>query len=116
MKHLIVVNDAPYASERPYNALRLAAALASDGAAGVRLFFLGDGAWCAVRDHKVPEGMHDIEAMLRGFVIGPCPAVVCGTCMKARGITPDMLIEEVRPGTLDELTAWTEQADKALVF
>ncbi len=30
MEFLLIVNDAPYASERPYNALRLATSLAED--------------------------------------------------------------------------------------
>jgi uncharacterized protein involved in oxidation of intracellular sulfur len=115
MEYLIIVNDAPYASERAYNALRLATALGSDGDTSVRLFFVGDGAWCGVRDHKVPDGMHDVEWMIKSFLAGGC-AAVCGTCMEARGIAPEMLIEGTSKSTLAELTAWTRQANQVLVF
>ncbi len=116
MTVLIVINDAPYASERPYNALRLATSLAGDGERTVQLFFIGDGAWCAVRGQQPPEGMHDIEWMLNRFLAGHREAAVCKTCMEARGITDDQLIEGARRATLDDLTRWTVQSDKVLVF
>lgn len=47
MNILIAVNEAPGHGERSYNALRLATALTADGETEVRLFFMGDGAWCA---------------------------------------------------------------------
>ena len=116
MDYLILINDAPYASERPYNALRLASSLDSDGKDAVRLFFLGDGAWCAVCGQDVPAGMHDIESMMRRFLAGQRRAGVCGTCMDARGIKSGMLIEGAYRSSLDELTAWTAEAVKVLVF
>jgi sulfur relay (sulfurtransferase) complex TusBCD TusD component (DsrE family) len=36
--------------------------------------------------------------------------------MDARGIGDDDLTEGTRRSTLDELTAWTQSADKVLVF
>jgi len=116
MDYLIVVNDAPYATERPYNALRLATALAADGEMTVKLFFMGDGAWCAVRGQQVPPGMHDIEFMLQRFLAGARQAGVCGTCMDARGIRCESLIEGTHRSSLNELTAWTAGAGKVLVF
>ena len=116
MEYLVIINDAPYASERPYNALRLATALAAGHDVGVRLFFLGDGAWCAQSGHKVPEGAHDIEWMIKRFVAGDQAAGVCRSCMEARGITEDSLIEGTHRSSLEELTAWTIQADRLLVF
>ena len=41
---------------------------------------------------------------------------VCGTCMDARGITEAELSEGLRRSTLDELTVWTLEADRAIVF
>ena len=55
MDFLLIVNDAPYATERPYNALRLATSLAEDPEAAVRLFFIGDGVSCAAAGDKAPE-------------------------------------------------------------
>lgn len=116
MNCLVVVNDAPYAGERPYNALRLATALAADQDRTVRLFFLGDGAFCAVREQVVPEGRHDIAWMLNRFLAGGRTAGVCRTCMEERGILPDALIPGASVQTLADLTAWTGEADRLLVF
>jgi uncharacterized protein involved in oxidation of intracellular sulfur len=113
---VFIINDAPYATERPYNALRLATALTGDGNRTVRIFLIGEGAWCGVADQPVPEGHHDIEWMLKRFLAGARDVVVCKTCMEARVITPEMLVEGARRGTLDELTVWTAEADKVLVF
>lgn len=116
MNYLFVLNDAPYASERAYNALRLATTLTSDPDRTVRLFFMGDGVWCAKANHTVPEGQHDIEWMLKKFLAGARQAGVCQTCMEARGISTEMLIEGTHRSNLEELATWTTEADKILVF
>ena len=41
---------------------------------------------------------------------------LCGTCMDARGLRDDELIEGARRGTLAQLADWTVEADKVLVF
>jgi uncharacterized protein involved in oxidation of intracellular sulfur len=45
---LVIVNDQPYGSERPYNALRLAGALAKREEVELRVFLFGDAVGCAV--------------------------------------------------------------------
>ena len=45
---LVIVNDQPYGSERPYNALRLAGSLAKADDVALRVFLLGDAVGCAV--------------------------------------------------------------------
>lgn len=116
---LLILNDAPYGTERSYNGLRLAGSLAKDsGDRGetIKVFLIGDAASCAKSGQVVPKGYYNVEVMLhavarRGGEIG-----VCGTCMDARGIGDDDLTEGTRRSTLDELTAWTQAADKVLVF
>jgi uncharacterized protein involved in oxidation of intracellular sulfur len=41
---------------------------------------------------------------------------LCRTCMDARGITDDMVIDVVRRSSLDEVTDWVLWADKTLTF
>ena len=55
MNYLIVLNDHPYESERNYNGLRLATALASDESNVVRLFLIGEAVFSAVGGQAVPE-------------------------------------------------------------
>lgn len=113
---LLILNDAPYGSERSYNGLRLATSLAKRESGNLRVFLMGDAASCAKRGQKVPSGYYNLEAMLkvlggRGARIG-----VCGTCMDARGITEPDLVEGAHRSSMDELTAWTVEADKVIVF
>ncbi len=114
---LIILNDPPYGTERSYNALRLARNLLKKGE-GVQLkvFLLGDAAACAKAGQKVPAGFYNIADMLGMVARAGGEIGVCGTCMDARGIGEDELIENTHRGTLDELTAWTLDADKVLVF
>ena len=63
-KYLIVVNDGPYGNERPYNALRVAMNLVKREQAKVRVFLIGDGVQCAIREQKTPRGYYSIERML----------------------------------------------------
>ncbi len=116
MNVLVVLNDPPYGTERSYNGLRLAGSLARREDNQVQVFLIGDAATCAKAGQKVPQGYYNLELMLRsvsrrGGVIG-----VCGTCMDARGITDEELVEGCQPSTLDELADWTQRADQVLVF
>jgi len=113
-KILFLLNDPPYGSERSYNALRLAGALAK--AEEVRLFLIGDAASCAKSGQRVPEGFYNLQLMLGRVARDGSGVGVCGTCMDARGISDAELIEGARRSTLAELAAWTQWADKVLVF
>jgi uncharacterized protein involved in oxidation of intracellular sulfur len=115
VKILFILNDPPYGTERCYNALRLAGALARREGKSVQVFLLGDAASGAKRAQKVPQGYYNVEVMLgavarRGGEIG-----VCGTCMDARGMAAEELTEGAHRGTLEELADWTAAADRVLV-
>ena len=112
---LFIVNDAPYGNERAYNALRLAGALASREGQAVRLFLMADAVTCAKSGQKVPKGYYNVQLML-GKVIRKGEVGLCGTCMDARGLRDEELIEGARRGSLAQLADWTAEADKVLVF
>ncbi len=116
MTFLFILNDHPYDSERNYNGLRLATALAENEQNTVRVFLIGDAVFSAVSGQHVPEGKHDIEWMLRRFTAGRRAVGICRTCMEARAIEPEMLIEGAHRSTLDELARWTQESEKVLVF
>ncbi len=115
-KTLLVLNDAPYGTERSYNALRLAGALSKREGEQVKLFLVGDGASCAKAHQKVPQGYYNVEVMLRGAANHGSEIGVCGTCMDARGITEAELADGAHRSTLEQLAEWTQWADKTLVF
>jgi uncharacterized protein involved in oxidation of intracellular sulfur len=66
--YLFIINDAPYGSERTYNALRLALNLAKRSEALVRVFLTGDGVSCARKGQKTPDGYYNIELMMKSLV------------------------------------------------
>ena len=112
---LFVLNDAPYGNERAYNGLRLAGALAAREDQAVRLFLMADAVGCAKSGQKVPEGYYNVQIML-GKVARKGEVGLCGTCMYARGLRDDEMIDGARRGTLAQLADWTAEADKVLVF
>jgi uncharacterized protein involved in oxidation of intracellular sulfur len=116
MKTLLILNDAPYGSERTYNGARLAGALARHEGHEVKVFLIGDAAAAAHAGQKVPAGFYNLEVMLGAVAKHGGAIGVCGTCMDARGITAAELIAGAHRSSMDELTAWIAWADKALVF
>ena len=112
---LFILNDAPYGNERAYNGLRLAGALATKEDQSVRLFLMADAVGCAKSGQKVPEGYYNVQIML-GKVARKGEVGLCGTCMDARGLRDEEMIDGAKRGTLAQLADWTAEADKVLVF
>jgi len=116
MKTLVILNDAPYGSERSYNGLRLAFSLLKSEGETVRLFLIGDAAACAKHGQKTPNGYYNIESMLKAIAGRGGEIAVCGTCMDARAIASDDLVPGSARGSMDILTTWTREAEKVIVF
>lgn len=112
---LFILNDAPYGSERAYNGLRLAGALAAKDGQLVRVFLMADAVGCAKSGQKVPEGYYSIQLMI-GRVLRKGEVGLCGTCMDARGMTEAEMIEGAKRSTLAQLADWTAEASRVLVF
>jgi uncharacterized protein involved in oxidation of intracellular sulfur len=115
MNVLVVVNDQPYGSERPFNALRLASVLSKRNDVELRVFLLGDAVTCAVAGQHLPEGHYHLDSMLKGL-LHRAQIGCCATCLEARGLRDEWLVEGARRSTLEELTDWTLWAEKALTF
>jgi uncharacterized protein involved in oxidation of intracellular sulfur len=116
MKYLVILNDPPYGTERSYNGLRLAGALAKAEDTLILVFLIGDAVGCALTGQNTPTGYYNIERMLKPLTAKGGKIGVCGTCMDARGIKPESLVDGAKRSSMDELTAWTQEADKVIVF
>lgn len=117
MKILIVLNDPPYGTERVYNGLRLAMNLqAKHEQVELTVFLMGDAASAAKSGQQTPNGYYNVERMLASVARKGAAVLVCGTCMDARGLTQDDLLEGALRSTMDALTQATVDADKILVF
>ncbi len=116
-KILILINDAPYGSEKAYNALRLAMQLGKDHSeVEVRIFLMADAASCAIANQNTPGGYYNIERMLKACLAKGARVKICGSCAEARGLKSIPLIEGTELSTMAELTAWVVESDKVLTF
>lgn len=117
MTILILINDAPYGTEKAYNALRLAITLQKEHTnTEVLIFLMADAVGCAVPNQTTPNGYYNIERMLKSVINRGGKVKACGTCTDARGIKNLPLIEGVEISNMSELTQWTVEADKVVTF
>ena len=116
-KILIIINDAPYGTEKAYNALRLANQLGKDHEhIEVRIFLMADAASCAVAKQVTPNGYYNIERMLKFAIKKGAKVKICGSCAEARGLKNAQLIEQSEISTMAELTKWVVDSDKVVTF
>lgn len=113
---LFILNEPPYGTERTYNGLRLASALANRGDGEVRIFLMGDAVDAAMANQQLPDGYYHLDRMLGSCARHGADIACCGTCMDARGITEPMLTKGTPRSSLDELADWTQQADTVITF
>ncbi len=117
MQCLFIINDAPYGSEKAYNALRLAMQIKKDYPENeIRVFLMADAATCALPFQNTPQGYYNIERMLKSVINKGGKVKICGTCAEVRGIKDLQLIDGAELSNMAELSNWTIQADKVLVF
>lgn len=114
---LFILNDPPYGSEKTYNALRLAMALAKkQESETIRIFLFGDSVVAAKKSQKVAQGFYNLETMLKGLAARGVIVSACGTCMDARGMKDEELVVGISRGSMDQLSDWGLWSRKVLVF
>jgi len=117
MKILIIINDAPYGTEKAYNALRLAMNIQKEKTdAEVEVFLMADAVGCGLPNQNTPQGYYNIERMLKSVILKNGKVRACGTCLDARGLAEIKLIEGVERSNMKELTQLTLEADKVITF
>jgi len=117
MNVLIVINDAPYGTEKAYNALRITLSLQKGHKdVEIRLFLLADVVGCAIPNQKTPQGYYTIERMLKSVIGRKGKVKACGGCSEARGIANLSLIEGVEISNMKELSQWILEATKIMIF
>ncbi|MBL7960673.1 DsrE family protein [bacterium] len=117
MNILILINDAPYGTEKAYNALRLAMTIQKEQPeVEVHIFLMADAVSCALPAQNTPQGYYNIERMLKGIILKKGKIKACGSCIDARGIRELKLIDGVEISNMSELTKWSVEADKVFTF
>lgn len=84
--------------------------------AEITVFLMADAVVAARKGQETPDGYYNMERMLKRVVIGKGQVLLCSTCMDARGMTGEDVMEGARRSSMDELAAATVSADKVLVF
>ena len=117
MNILLIINDAPFGSEKAYDALRLAITLQKEHAGiNLRIFLIADAVTCALPNQATPQGYYSIERMLKAVINKGGQVKACGTCSEARGMKGLTLLEGIEISTMAELAKWTVEADKVVTF
>ena len=111
----IILNEAPYGSERSYNGLRTAMALLKREDTQVNVFLMADATTCALQGQITPDGYYNIERMIT-FIARKGKIGACGTCLEARGLSNLKLVEGVQRSSMAELTDWILSSEKVITF
>jgi uncharacterized protein involved in oxidation of intracellular sulfur len=117
MKNSIIINDAPYGTEKAYNAMRLVMMLQKEHPdVDVDIFLMGDAVTCALPDQSTLQGYYNIERMLKAAINKGVLVRACGVCVEARGLKGLALTQGIEVSSMSQLAAWTVEADKILTF
>jgi len=116
-KVLILINDAPYGTEKAYNGFRLAMQIQKDYEnTDLCVFLMADAVTCALPDQNTPNGYYNIERMLKSVLLKKGKVKLCGSCSDARGIKGMQLVEGAELSTMKELSQLTMECDKMMTF
>lgn len=114
---LIIINDAPYGTEKAYNGLRIANQLNKNHSEiQVNIFLMADAVSCAIAGQKTPNGYYNIERMLKLSLTKGAKVKLCGSCSDARGLTAEQILEGTEMSNMEELGNWIAEADQTLTF
>jgi uncharacterized protein involved in oxidation of intracellular sulfur len=117
MKVLIIINDAPYGTEKAYNALRLATQIQKDHEqAEVCVFLMADAVGCAIPNQNTPNGYYNIERMLKLVNSRNGKIKICTSCVEARGLKDIQFVNGAELSTMKELTQLTLESDRVVTF
>ena len=117
MNVLFILNEAPYGSEKTYNALRLAMTLQKDQpGTEVRFFLMADAVTAALPDQATPQGYYNVERMLKAVINKGGQVKLCGSCCEARGLKNIALLAGAESSTMSQLAQWTLESERVLVF
>lgn len=116
-KVLILINDAPYGTEKAYNALRLSMQIQKDyEGTELYVFLMADAVTCALPNQNTPNGYYNIERMFKAVLSKNGKVKLCGSCCEARGIKDVRLIDGAELSTMKELAVLTMECYKVITF
>jgi len=117
-KILILINDAPYRTEKANNAFRMAMQIQKDYEnADLCIFLMANAVSCALPNQDTPNGYsYNIERMIRVVISKNGKVKLCGSCVDDPGLKELKLVEGAEWSTMKELTQLTMECDKMATF
>lgn len=77
---------------------------------------MADAVTAAVPGQKTPEGYYNIERMLKRVILGNGRDMLCETCMDARGLKAESILDGAQTSNMAELADTIAAADRTLTF
>jgi uncharacterized protein involved in oxidation of intracellular sulfur len=111
----VLINAAPYGSELPYNALRVAAALEL-AEQEVEVLLMGDAVNTARRNQDPRAAHTSLEGLLKELLGKGVSVTLCGTCCQTRGLREEDLVEHVAMGTIHDFARVIAASAKVVSF
>ena len=108
----VVIGDGQYTKERPYTMLRFAySSLLEDHK--VNIFLVEDGIYVGKKNQD-PTTYDNVGKWMENVLEEGAKVLVCGVCMKARGMTEDELMDGLKKTTMTGFVKMCEEADNIL--
>ena len=77
---------------------------------------MGDAVVAALDGQQVPDGYYHLDRMVRSVIRRDGEVGGCGTCLDARAIRDEQLVDGARRSTMEQLADWTLEADRIVTF
>lgn len=114
---LFLINDAPYGTEKFYNACRLAMTIHKEQSeVEVNVFLMADAVTGALVNQNTPQGYYNVERMLKAIINKGGQVKLCGGCINARGVATLQFIEGCTRSNMSELAQWSVESVKVFTF
>lgn len=82
----------------------------------VRIFLLADAPTCALAGQETPDGLYNIERMMKLSITKGTQIKICGTCAAARRIKNTEFVKESDLSTRAELAEWISDSDNVMTI
>ncbi len=110
----VVLKAEPYSDETAYTGLKFAKTALAEGHE-VDMFLLQGAIFVALKKQD-PSHLVNHYKLLGEIIDGGGRVLCCGSCTKARGVTKEMLHEEVGIGTMPMLVEIVTNSERVVNF
>jgi len=108
----IAIGSGQYTKERPYTLLRFAYTALLEGHK-VNIFLVEDGIWVGKKDQD-PKTYDNVGKWLADVIEEGAKVLVCGVCMKARGMSEEELLPGCNKTTMNGFLDMCVEADNII--